>query len=35
MHIPDGYLSPSTCALLYGIAIPFWYTALSRASSGC
>lgn len=30
MHIPDGYLSPSTCALLYGIAIPFWYTAFAR-----
>ena len=30
MHIPDGYLSASTCALLYGTAIPFWYTALAR-----
>ena len=30
MHIPDGYLSPSTCALLYGTAIPFWYTAFAR-----
>ncbi len=30
MHIPDGYLSPSTCALLYGGAIPFWYAALAR-----
>jgi cobalt/nickel transport system permease protein len=30
MHIPDGYLSPSTCAVLYGIAIPFWYTAFAR-----
>ena len=25
MHIPDGYLSPSTCAVLYGAAMPFWY----------
>src|SRR5260370_12642035 len=30
MHIPDGYLSPSTCAVLYGIAIPFWYGAFAR-----
>ena len=30
MHIPDGYLSPSTCAALYGASLPFWYTALQR-----
>jgi cobalt/nickel transport system permease protein len=30
MHIPDGYLSPSTCAAMYGAAAPFWYTALKR-----
>src|SRR5713101_6571721 len=30
MHIPDGYLSPLTCALLYGTAIPFWYVAFAR-----
>lgn len=30
MHIPDGYLSPSTCAVLYGAAAPIWYTALQR-----
>lgn len=30
MHIPDGYLSPSTCAILYASAAPFWYTALRR-----
>ncbi len=30
MHIPDGYLSPSTCAALYGAAAPFWYVALRR-----
>jgi len=30
MHIPDGYLSPSTCAMLYGTAIPFWYVAFAR-----
>ena len=30
MHIPDGYLSPSTCAALYASATPFWYVAMSR-----
>jgi cobalt/nickel transport system permease protein len=30
MHIPDGYLSPSTCAALYAAAGPFWYVALQR-----
>jgi len=30
MHIPDGYLSPSTCAVLYGAAVPFWYAAFGR-----
>src|ERR1700692_581904 len=30
MHIPDGYLSPATCAALYGGASPFWYVALQR-----
>src|SRR5437660_10283873 len=30
MHIPDGYLSPATCAALYGGSTPFWYVALAR-----
>jgi cobalt/nickel transport system permease protein len=30
MHIPDGYLSPATCAVLYGGAAPFWYSGLQR-----
>jgi cobalt/nickel transport system permease protein len=30
MHIPDGYLSPSTCAVIYAAAAPFWYVALQR-----
>jgi cobalt/nickel transport system permease protein len=30
LHIPDGYLSPSTCGILVGAATPFWYTALRR-----
>jgi cobalt/nickel transport system permease protein len=30
MHIPDGYLSPATCAVGYAMAAPFWYVALDR-----
>ncbi len=30
MHIPDGYLSPATCATLYAAAAPFWYVATHR-----
>jgi cobalt/nickel transport system permease protein len=30
MHIPDGYLSPSTCALAYAVAVPFWMVALRK-----
>lgn len=30
MHIPDGYLSPATCAALYVTSAPFWYVALQR-----
>lgn len=30
MHIPDGYLSPSSCAALYAGSAPFWYVALGR-----
>jgi cobalt/nickel transport system permease protein len=33
MHIPDGYLSPSTCASLAAAAAPFWYVALKRVKS--
>ena len=31
MHIPDGYLSPTTCAALYAGASPFWWVALRRS----
>ena len=31
MHIPDGCLSPSTCAALYAASVPFWAIALRRA----
>lgn len=30
MHIPDGYLSPATCGVMYAAAAPFWYTAVNR-----
>ncbi len=30
MHIPDGYLSPSTCVCMLGGAAPFWFVALKR-----
>lgn len=33
MHIPDGYLSPSTCATLYLGAAPFWWLALRRVQA--
>lgn len=28
MHIPDGYLSPATCAVGYAVAVPCWYYAI-------
>ncbi len=30
MHIPEGYLSPSTCAVMYAASAPFWYVATQR-----
>jgi cobalt/nickel transport system permease protein len=30
MHIPDGYLSPATCAALFAGAAPFWHAAVRR-----
>lgn len=33
MHIPEGYLSPSTCAALYAAAAPFWYVAGKRVKA--
>jgi cobalt/nickel transport system permease protein len=33
MHIPDGYLSPSTCAGFYAASAPFWYVALRRVKA--
>lgn len=31
MHIPDGYLSPGTCVVMYGAMAPVWYVAARRA----
>lgn len=30
MHIPDGYLSPSTCATLGIVMLPVWYHASNK-----
>ncbi len=30
MHIPDGYLSPATCGVMYAVSAPFWYLAVKR-----
>jgi cobalt/nickel transport system permease protein len=30
MHIPDGYLSPITCAIMFGVMLPFWYFGLKQ-----
>jgi cobalt/nickel transport system permease protein len=30
MHIPDGYLSPVTSAVMFAIMIPFWYFGLKK-----
>ena len=30
MHIPDGYLSPATCGVMYAAAAPFWYKATRK-----
>jgi cobalt/nickel transport system permease protein len=30
MHVPDGYLSPATCGVLYATATPFWAIGLAR-----
>ncbi|MDX6367217.1 MAG: cobalt/nickel transport system permease protein [Nocardioidaceae bacterium] len=33
MHIPDGYLSPQTCAVGFAAAVPVWALAARRVSS--
>ena len=32
MHIPDGYLSPATCAVAYATAIPVWVIASRKVT---
>ncbi len=33
MHIPDGYLSPATAAVMYAASLPFWYRATRKMKS--
>lgn len=33
MHIPDGYLSPSTCAVMGAACVPFWAMAVRRVKA--
>ncbi len=33
MHIPDGYLSPATAAVMYAVSIPFWYRATRKVQT--
>jgi cobalt/nickel transport system permease protein len=30
VHIPDGYLSPESCAVGYALTVPFWHVALKK-----
>jgi cobalt/nickel transport system permease protein len=32
VHIPDGYLSPQTCAAAYAVAVPTWAVAAKRVT---
>jgi cobalt/nickel transport system permease protein len=32
MHIPDGYLSPQTCAAAYAVAVPTWAAASHKVT---
>ena len=32
MHIPDGYLSPQTCAVAYAAAVPVWVAASRKVT---
>jgi cobalt/nickel transport system permease protein len=33
MHIPDGYLSPQTCAVMYVGMVPFWAAAVKKVKN--
>lgn len=30
MHIPDGYLSPATCVVMFLLVLPFWIRGVNR-----
>ena len=30
MHIPDGYLSPVTCAVMFALVLPFWVRGVKK-----
>jgi cobalt/nickel transport system permease protein len=30
MHIPDGYLSPGTCVVMFAVMLRFWYFGLKK-----
>ena len=32
MHIPDGYLSPATCAVGFAVAVPVWAVASRKVT---
>jgi cobalt/nickel transport system permease protein len=32
VHVPDGYLSPQTCAAAYAVAVPTWSVAANRVT---
>jgi len=31
MHIPDGYLGPLTCGVMYAVMLPIWWMAAKAA----
>lgn len=33
MHIPEGYLSPATCAVLGAAMVPLWYKAMKKVKT--
>jgi cobalt/nickel transport system permease protein len=34
MHIPDGYLSPSTSAIMFLLVLPFWLSGIRKLRKG-
>jgi len=33
MHIPDGYLSPQTCAVMGAVMLPVWWTSVKKVQN--